>query len=111
MIELIVLNYLTGQLEVPVYPEYPEDIPERFVIIQKTGGGKRNHLKTAMLAIQSIGPTLYDAAALNEQVKEAMDGLISEPEVTRCELNSDYNYTNTGTKQYRYQAVFDIVHY
>lgn len=111
MIEKIVLDYLDNQLNVPVTLEYLEDLPEQCVVIQKTGSSKRNHLKTAMIAVQSVGPSLYDAAVLNEQVKDAMDGLITLPEVSKCELNSDYNYTNTATKQYRYQAVFDIVHY
>ena len=26
-------------------------------------------------------------------------------------LNSDYNFTDTETKEYRYQAVFDINYY
>jgi hypothetical protein len=38
-------------------------------------------------------------------------GLLSEHDVLSVELNSNYNYTDTSTKEYRYQAVFDIRHY
>ena len=36
---------------------------------------------------------------------------IALEQIVSVSLNSDYNYTDTTTKEYRYQAVFDIVHY
>ena len=37
--------------------------------------------------------------------------IIELSEITRVDLNSDYNFTDETTKQPRYQAVFDLVHY
>jgi hypothetical protein len=37
-----------------------------------------------------------------------MQGLIERDEVTKVTLNSNYNFTDTTTKEYRYQAVFDL---
>ena len=111
MIEKIVYDYLSEALTVPVRLEVPENPPERFVLLEKTGSGVENHIYSATIAVQSWAETLFDAAALNEQVKEAMDGIARLPEVCRCQLNSDYNFTDTATKRYRYQAVFDLVHY
>ena len=49
---------------------------------------------------------------MNDDVKRAMLRMpANDHKVTRCDLNSDYNYTNTSTKQYRYQAVFDVTFY
>lgn len=110
MIELIVLNYLSDVLEVPVRMEIPEDPTERLVVLEKVGSGMSDHINTAMLAIQSIAPTLYEAAVLNERVKQAMANIISLDAVSRCALNSDYNYTDTASKRYRYQAVFDLTY-
>lgn len=31
--------------------------------------------------------------------------------ISKCTLNSDYNYTDTARKKYRYQAVYDIVYF
>ncbi len=42
----------------------------------------------------------------NETVKLAMDSLDELAEVCRVQLNSDYNFTDTASKRYRYQAVF-----
>lgn len=111
MIEKIILDYLSSELECPVYMEEPEEKPIQYVLIEKTGSGKSNYIKRAMVAIQSYGASLYEAATLNEAVKEAMDNIIRLGEVSSCELNSDYNFTDPETKRYRYQAVFDLVHY
>jgi hypothetical protein len=64
-----------------------------------------------MFAIQSISDSLLGAATLNEAVKLAMDSAASLAEVCSANLNSDYNFTDTSTKQYRYQAIYDITHY
>lgn len=111
MIEAVVLDYLSGCLQVPVYMEVPENPPDTYVVIEKTGSGRENWIDSAVMAIQSYAASLYEVATLNEQVKAAMDAIIELPEISRSELNSDYNYTDTTTKRYRYQAVYDLVHY
>lgn len=111
MIEKIILDYLKSVLDVPVDMEKPSPPYEETIVLEKTGSSEEDHLYNATIAIQSYAPTLYRAAVLNEAVKKAMKNLVILPEVTRCRINSDYNFTNTITKEYRYQAVFDIKHY
>lgn len=112
MIEKTILEYLNARLDVPAYMEVPaKRIPASYVIIEKTGSSKNDYLYTSMMTFKSCAPSLYRAAELNEAVKAAMDDAVTLPEVTRSQLNSDYNYTNTATKTYRYQAVYDIWHY
>lgn len=113
MIETIVLNYLLSkELSVGenVYCEVPkENLPDEYILIEKTGSSRVNHINQAMIAIQTISKKdLYTVMLMNEEVKDVMDEIIELPEVFRCELNSDYNYTNTATKEYRYQAVFNL---
>lgn len=112
MIEEILKNYLSDSLSAPVYLEIPPNYPSRFFIIEKTGGARVNHINSATVAIKSYGTSLYDAASMNEELKTVMlDNILELPEIARVELNSDYNFTDTTTKKYRYQAVFDIKHY
>lgn len=113
MIETIVRNHLNNALNVPVYMEVPQGVtlPGEFVVVEKTGSGRTNHLNAATFAVQSYSTSMYKAAVLNEEVKEAMDSLVTLNEVSRSALNSDYNFTDTQKKQYRYQAVYDINHY
>lgn len=111
MIEKIILDYLNETLTVPAYMEVPKKAPESYVVIEKTGSSEYNHIKEATLAIQSIAPTLYKAACLNEEVKTVMDNADILADITKSKCNSDYNFTDTSTKSYRYQAVYDISHY
>lgn len=111
MIEEVILNHLSSALDVPVYMEMPEDCGGSFVVIEKTGSSSVNRITSATFAIQSYGATLYEAATLNESVKTAMDAMIERNDISRVGLNSDYNYTDTAMKQYRYQAVFVVVYY
>lgn len=115
MIEDTIYEFLTSKMTVPVYMEEPPKPPEKMIVIEKTGTSQENYLKTATFAIQSYDTSLYKTAKLNQELKDVMlngiDGLISLDEITKVELNSDYNYTDTTTKRYRYQAVFVVTHY
>jgi hypothetical protein len=112
MIEVTILNYLNENLEnITAYMERPANPPKSYVLIEKTGGGEENHIRHSTIAVKSIAESLYKAALLNEEVKGLMSSAISLDDIAKVELNSDYNFTDTSTKQYRYQAVFDITHY
>lgn len=109
MIELVVLDYLKSVLNVPVAMEKPTADLKEYVLIEKTGSSEENYIMNATFVIQSYSDTLYGAASLNETVKEKMRNITTLADVSASKLNSDYNYTDTTTKQYRYQAVFDLV--
>lgn len=110
MIEKTIIDYLTQRLSVPVNVEklYTNG---KFVVLEKVGGGETNHIKRSSVALQSYGDTMLEAAELNDEIKELMKSIIELPAVSSCRLDKDYNFTDTTTKQYRYQAVFDLVHY
>lgn len=112
MIEQIILEYLKEKLDMDdVYTETPQEPPSVFVRIEKTGGNRNAYLKRATVAIQSYGSSLYEAALLNESVIEATLNIDELDSISRCELNSDYNFTDTQQKKYRYQAVFNLTYY
>lgn len=111
MVEKTVKDYLQTALDIPVRLEDEGNLGEKYILIEKTGSGEKNHIERATLAIQSFSTSLFGAASLNEQVKETMEQIIELDDICKCELNSDYDYSDTNKKRYRYQAVFDIVHY
>lgn len=110
MIEKVLLDYLGTALSVPVYMEVPEEPPERYVLLEKTGGSRENHIESATFAIQSYAESLYEAAGLNERVKETMDGIAALDSVFSSKRNADYNFTDTAKKKYRYQAVYNLTY-
>jgi len=112
MIELVIKDWLEQQLQVPVYLELPETMPAaEWVLVEKTSGGKTNHLPRSTVAVQSYAPSMYRAAVLNDKVIDAMDSIVALDVVASSTLNSDYPYTDTQLKAYRYQAVYDLKHY
>lgn len=112
MIETIIYNYLNENLDnITAYMERPAEEPTTYVLIEKTGSGGDNYIKRSTLTIQSIADSLYNAALLNEEIISLMSDAIILDQITKVEVNSDYNFTDGARRQYRYQAVFDITHY
>lgn len=110
-IEALVINCLNSELDVPAYAEVPEDPPDSYVVIEKTGGNTTNHIRYAEIAVDSYAPSLYEASVLDEEVSDAMDMLTFENEVSGVEFVSSHNHTNKTTKQPRYQSLFEITYY
>ena len=111
MIEIIVKEYLETVLTVPVTMERAKVPPGRYVVIERTGETTENLLRTATIAVQAYAESMYEAASLIETVITEMQGITSVENVSACDMVSSYNYTDTGTEQYRYQAVFTIAYF
>lgn len=110
MIEMTICNYLSTKLDCQVLPEKPKRPFGRMVFVERTGGNGR-FIRNTTIAIQSYGTSMYEAAELNEEVIRAMESIWELNEVVKVDLNQNYNFTDTTTKEYRYQAVFDVKHY
>ncbi len=108
MILQTVIDYLAEVVNLPAYGEVPPDAPEEFLVVEQTGSGGENRLYCPTLAVQSYAASLSRAYSINQLVLPAMDALPTLDSVFSCRLNSDYNYTDTAEKRYRWQAVFDI---
>ena len=111
-LESYLIDWLGTKTGKGVYAEVPEGHPASFYTVERTGSQTRNRITTATIAIQSWhSGSMYDAAAMNEALKTAMDSLTAETEISACRLSSDYNFTDTTSKYYRYQAVYNITAY
>lgn len=116
MIEKIVLDYLTEHMSVPVFMELPEvpsedypTIPERFLLLEKVGGGRTDHIDSGSVAVQSYSlNSLYEAACLDEEMRAVMFGILELNDISEVRLASNYNHTDVRTKRYRYQSVFEF---
>lgn len=111
MIEKTILDYLDEHLSVPVYMEEPINKPASYVLIERTGSSESDLIETTTLAFQSYGASLYDAAVLNMAVKARIKQAVELPSVSAVYINSDYNFTDTETKRYRYQCVAVVTHF
>ena len=105
IIEQRVRDYLAANTGKTVVLEYPERPEASFILAARTGG----------IALYGEGcppykfaAALADAAELNETVKKVMSRFAAETNISACRLNSDYEFTDTSKKRYRYQAVYEI---
>lgn len=108
MIEVIIKNYLDGHLDVPSFLIRPEKPPKQYILIEKTGSSKTDFINSATFAFQSYAPSLFEAAKLNVKVKACLNEMIYFTDISKAKLNSDYNFTDPETKEYRYQAIYDF---
>lgn len=118
-IESFIISYLltalattvgTTTVTIPVYGDVPETLPDQFVTVEMTGLNKQDKVSTATIAVQSWDTTRANAAALNDKVIAAMEAMISKDEISKCALDTAYNYTDLTRKKPRYQAVFSVVY-
>ena len=107
IIEQRVRDYLAANTGKTVVLEYPERPEASFILAARTGGGGE-FVRRATFAIQSYAAALADAAELNETVKKVMSRFAAETNISACRLNSDYEFTDTSKKRYRYKAVYEI---
>ncbi len=112
MIEKSIIEYLNEYLEdIPAMMEYPEEKTIPCVFVEKTGSSEHNRVLSATIAVQSLDTDLQKAAELNEKVKRILKAMEDDvPGIGSVRLNSDYNFTDTNTKNYRYQAIYDITY-
>ena len=112
ILEAFLVKWLNEKTGYDVYTEAPGGHPEEFYLVERTGSQTENHITTATIAIQSWNSgSMYAAAEMNEVLTETMQALFAEPEISSCKLSADYNFTDTETKYYRYQAVYNITYY
>lgn len=109
MIEKIVLDYLAAAQQLPVYAEKPVNQDGEYILIEHIGGSEVNRIREATVVVQTIAGTLYRAAELAEEIRALMLGIVSLNSVFHCSVNAGpYNYTDTDTKEYRYQTVYTL---
>lgn len=110
LIEATVIGYLSNELgSTDIFAERPNNPPDVYYIIEKTAAGESNHIQMATIAVQSISKnSLLEAAQMSKAAEAAMRNITKCADISSCKLNSAYNFTDAETREYRYQAVFDI---
>ena len=119
MIEETIYKYLNDNASVPWDAMRTPTIGDHmdigitsYGLFEKTNSTKTNHVTTSTFAFQSYAPTLLEAAQISAELRQLIEALPGETtEVSRAQLNSEVNFTNTADKQPRYQAVFSLVHF
>lgn len=113
MIDEEIYTYLKKKLSpVSVSIEVPRTPPQRFVTVMKTGSRQVGFsFYESTFAVQSWAESRAAAMELSYRACEAMRQAPDELDSVTRSRGSDYDFTDTQTKKYRYQAVFTVSHY
>lgn len=109
IIEPIILDYLKNELDIDaVFFEIPSPIPETFVTIELINRSKTDHIESVTLEFMSYAPTMFEAATLDEKVRDAMDCAVILDEVMSSKCGGGNNSTNTAIKKYCYRSYYNL---
>lgn len=108
MIEQTILEYLMDALDMSdIYLEIPREIPETFIVFRVTDRGLYNQVNEATLEFQSYAPSKYEAAVLDEALRNAMDNVNSLPSVSG-RFGGGNDGTDTTLKLPRYRCYYNL---
>ena len=111
MIETVLRNYLEEEIKVPVLMEFPHEVPEKFVLLKKIDGGRRDHISAVTFRVEVRGQTLYETAVLAESAKDALLNAISIDRVSSSMLGGERQLTDTANNLYEYDLTFNFYYY
>lgn len=105
-------EYLNAHLDCEAYAEVPRERPERFVTIERTGGGadEAGYIDRPNVAVQSWAPSnqqAYELAAQVDAILLAMPYQVAN--LARCERNTLYNFPDPDSRTSRYQGLYEFV--
>lgn len=110
-IEAEIIAYLSGVLELPIVADVPNPRPERFVLVERTGGSDlEKYVDCPTVAVQSWAPTRFEASTVSRDVDALLLDMPGEVlNVMSCERNSLYNFPDPDSRQARYQGVYEFI--
>lgn len=108
MIESQVISQLNSTLNVPAYMEEPKNKPQEYIVAQVVDSGRNNYIDAATFNITAYAGSLERAAELIGEVKQAMYGITSIPNISGSRLGGGGQEINTETRQYGYYCIFNL---
>lgn len=108
MIEQTVKEYLDTVLEdVKVFLEIPKQMPDKFILFQLIDRGIENRINEVTLEFRSYAPTKYEAALLDEKLRDAMESMHEGTDIS-CHLGGGNDDPDTTLKKYRYRSYYNL---
>ena len=90
------------------YADAPNPMPAEFVTVERTGGGDRDRVDHATLAVQCWAGTRKAAADMADAVRRELEAMTGEGGLGAVSVTSIYNWPDLQSRRHRYQLVVDI---
>lgn len=108
LIEQTILEYLKAELKTDdVYLETPTSLPDTFVVFRLVDRGKENQINEVTVEFMSYAESKLAAATLDELVREAMENIVSLPNIS-CRFGGGNDNPDTVLKRHRYRCYFNL---
>ena len=88
----------------------PHPMPDEFVTVELTGASRIDQIDHVKITVECWSTSRAAANALYTTVDDAMRASVQSEAVSRCELETGYNDTDTETHRPRYHARYGIVY-
>ena len=105
-IEAALIAWLPDKTGIPWHGDVPEDRPEQFGTVERTGGGISDVvIDSPTVALQLWGKSRSDAKNLAYKARDALPAFAYEPGVRKVEVETLYNFPDEKGNQARYQII------
>lgn len=111
MIEAEVKDFLNTYFagNVSVCLEIPKNMPEKFIVFQRVDMGREDYIEAVTLEFCSYADSKYEAALLDESLRDAMDSMHSTTDIS-CKISGGDDDMDTSLKKYRYRCYYNLHH-
>ena len=108
MIEVTLREYLDEKLSAPVYMEVPKTIPSEYVLLQVIDSGRINHVDAATFSIVAISNSLYSAALLRDEIKDALFESTSLNCISHVDQGGEMASVDKANNVYQYELTINF---
>ena len=113
-VEAIVIEWLNNLVaDYPASSDTPKSLPERFILVERTGGGREAMLgDSAEILIEVYDKkSRYDCSEITNYVADHIVQLEEQYQnITHASVNSIVSLDDTDKQYHRYQIYCDIFH-
>ena len=104
-------TWLSSATGVGVYAAPPEERPDEFITIERTGGGAERGRDLPSLAVQAWAPTEAEAYALALEVRDLFiwNATMEVASISGSEVGDIYLFPDGESRTSRYQVDVDLV--
>lgn len=111
-IEAVLVSWLRDE-GYAAYTDVPADRPERFVTVEREGGGTENMVDLPGVTVQTWGRTRAEAESDAQAIKRLVElasatGTLPDGVYTMRTNAGPYPFDDPDSRERRYQTLFDI---
>lgn len=91
------------------YADVPNPMPASFVTVERAGGGDRDFVDRASIAVQCWADGRKAAADMADEVRKELEAMTGEDGLGAVTVQSVYNWPDTRARKARYQMTVGVV--